>query len=152
MAQNHRDFYTVPEAADALGVSVSTIRRWIADRRLPAFRLGPKALRIKKQDVDAAGSQPHPVAERTPAMRVITDLREIGQMTDEERERGLVAFEQARAFRHELLAKRGGKRFSDSTQIIRSEREKRTRHLEEISKGSAEYRAAKQKADGRAKR
>lgn len=152
MAQSHQDFYTVAQAADALGVSVSTIRRWIADQRLPAFRLGPKALRIKKQDLDAAGQPARTAEERRPMMRVITDLSEIGPMTDERRARWMEAIEAMDAFREELLANRGGKLFSDSTEIIRSEREKRTRHLEEISKGSVKYRAAQRKANGDAGR
>ncbi len=141
MAQSHQDFYTVPEAAEALGVSVSTIRRWIADRRLPAFRLGPKALRIRKQDVETA-SRPAPPADSRPMMRVVTNLSEIGPMTDETRLQWMAAIDAMDAFREELLAKRGGKLFSDSTEIIRSEREKRTRHLETISRGSAKYRAS----------
>ena len=33
-------------AADVLGVSVTTLRRWIRDGDLKAFRAGPKLLRV----------------------------------------------------------------------------------------------------------
>ena len=47
-------FYTVAEAARVLEVSPSTIWRWIEAKKLPAYRLGPRSIRIKKQDVVAA--------------------------------------------------------------------------------------------------
>lgn len=46
---------TVGEAADYLGCSTDTIRDRIADRTLPAYRLGkgPRgAIRIKRDDLD----------------------------------------------------------------------------------------------------
>jgi len=49
-----KDYYTVAEAAEALGVSPSTIWRWIKSRRLPAYRVGPKNIRIEKADLEAA--------------------------------------------------------------------------------------------------
>jgi excisionase family DNA binding protein len=52
-APRERRFYSVAEAADALGVSPSTIWRWIRDRRLPAYRVGPRTIRIKPEDVEA---------------------------------------------------------------------------------------------------
>src|SRR6266498_1044242 len=49
---SERDFYSVPQAAKRLGVSPSTVWRWIEADRLPAYRVGPKNIRIKKQDLD----------------------------------------------------------------------------------------------------
>lgn len=51
---------SVREAAQALGVSVDTARRWIASGHLPAHRLGPSRLRIKTVDVERllAGVEP----------------------------------------------------------------------------------------------
>jgi len=46
-----RDYYTVVEAAKALDVSPSTIWRWIEARRLPAYRVGARKIRIKKDDL-----------------------------------------------------------------------------------------------------
>lgn len=47
-----RDYLTVPEAAKVLDVSPATVWRWIAAGNLPAFRVGVRAIRIKKQDLD----------------------------------------------------------------------------------------------------
>lgn len=52
-AQRDRDYYTVPEAADLLNVSPSTVWRWVKAERLPAYRVGPRAIRIKKEDLAA---------------------------------------------------------------------------------------------------
>jgi excisionase family DNA binding protein len=51
---SNRDVVTIAEAAAYLGVSHKTIRRMIADRRLPAFRVGGGPVRILASDVDAA--------------------------------------------------------------------------------------------------
>ena len=47
-------FCTVAEAARLLEVSPSTIWRWIDAQRLPAYRLGPRSIRIKRRDLEAA--------------------------------------------------------------------------------------------------
>ena len=46
------DYYTIPEAARLLEVSPSTIWRWIEADTLPAYRVGPRAIRIKKEDIE----------------------------------------------------------------------------------------------------
>lgn len=45
------------EAADALGVSIRTIRRWVAEGKLTAYRVGPKLLRLDPAEVDALSRQ-----------------------------------------------------------------------------------------------
>lgn len=46
--------YLSPEdAAARVGVSTQTIRRRIKDGSLPAYRLGPRLLRIDTDDLDA---------------------------------------------------------------------------------------------------
>jgi|GEM_PF-5664238 len=45
-------FYTVAEAAHVLDVSPATIWRWIEARKLPAYRVGPRRIRIRKEDLD----------------------------------------------------------------------------------------------------
>jgi excisionase family DNA binding protein len=51
---NHRAYVGIPEAATYLDVTPKTIRRYIAEGRLPAYRLGDRIVRIKVADLDAA--------------------------------------------------------------------------------------------------
>lgn len=54
MEQREKELFSVKEAADFLGLSVSTIRRYIYDRRLPAYRVaGERMLRIRRNDLEA---------------------------------------------------------------------------------------------------
>jgi excisionase family DNA binding protein len=48
-----RDFYTASEAARRLDVSRTTIWRWIDEGKLPAYRVGGRTIRIRRQDVDS---------------------------------------------------------------------------------------------------
>jgi excisionase family DNA binding protein len=52
-APMEREYCTVAEAALILHVSSSTVWRWIDSGILPAFRLGPKNIRIRKADLEA---------------------------------------------------------------------------------------------------
>lgn len=47
-----REFYTVSEASQRLDVSRMTVWRWISDGKLPAYRVGGRAIRIRRQDVE----------------------------------------------------------------------------------------------------
>jgi excisionase family DNA binding protein len=74
-----RDFYTVPEAARTIGVSPSTVWRWIAADKLPAYRVGPKSIRVKPADLAAvirparASPKPPPTEQQTrPALEAPT--------------------------------------------------------------------------------
>jgi excisionase family DNA binding protein len=46
-------YLSLEEAAEAMSVSVKTIRRWIAAGTLPAYRCGKRAIRIKLEDLEA---------------------------------------------------------------------------------------------------
>lgn len=43
--------YTQKQAADILGVGLSTIRRWISHGELRAYRIGPRVIRIDAADL-----------------------------------------------------------------------------------------------------
>lgn len=53
-ASERTGYYTVAQAARALGVSPSTVWRWIDADKLPAYRVGPRAIRIRESDLQAA--------------------------------------------------------------------------------------------------
>lgn len=64
---NHRrELESIQEAAARNGVTARTVRRWIADGRLTAFRAGPKLIRLDVAEVDAMLS-PIPTASAGPA-------------------------------------------------------------------------------------
>lgn len=45
-------FLTPAQAAEAAGVHIGTIRRWLADGRLTAYRVGPRFLKIDPAELD----------------------------------------------------------------------------------------------------
>lgn len=47
-----RPFLTPQEVSDLLHVSVQTVRRWIKDEKLPAYKVGPRMWRIRAADLD----------------------------------------------------------------------------------------------------
>jgi excisionase family DNA binding protein len=40
-------------AASILGCTVATIRTFIAEGRLPGYRIGPRMIRVRRDDVEA---------------------------------------------------------------------------------------------------
>lgn len=44
-------YVTIAQAAEARQVSARTIRRWISTGRLPAYRTGPRLIRINPADL-----------------------------------------------------------------------------------------------------
>lgn len=57
---------TVEAAADYLGIGVRSVRRYIAEGKLPAYRVGDKLIRVDQADVDA---QIRPVPAARAAVR-----------------------------------------------------------------------------------
>jgi len=53
MNNTYPKLLTVQEAADRLGLKPSTLRLWLALRRLPSVRLGTRAIRIPSDAIEA---------------------------------------------------------------------------------------------------
>jgi len=51
-ATGEQEFLTVEEAAAILKVRPSTVRAWVREGRMPAYRLGPRATRFTRQLLD----------------------------------------------------------------------------------------------------
>lgn len=45
------------EAAEWYGISERTLRRRIAEGRLPAYRVGPRSIRVAAEDVEALATR-----------------------------------------------------------------------------------------------
>ena len=125
------EFYTVAEAASELGMSPSTVWRWVQSEKLPAYRVGPKAIRIKKADLASAVQRAQPTRKGASSIeQSMTTVRsEVRPLTKGEAERGLAVLAEAKALREALLKRRRGKPLPSSWQIIRRAREERSRHL-----------------------
>ena len=118
------EYLTVAEAASILKVDPSTIRRWIDGGTLRANRVGPRSIRVRRDDLmNVLG----PVG-RIETEQVIASLKEI-RLTPEEKERALQALENTRRFAQELYEKRGRRLFSPSWEIINEMRDERTEDL-----------------------
>jgi excisionase family DNA binding protein len=56
-----RQLVSLDEAAESLGLSRRTLRRRISDGTLPAFRVGPRAVRVDVADLERL-ARPIPTA------------------------------------------------------------------------------------------
>jgi excisionase family DNA binding protein len=62
---SRRDLITLRQAAEWVGVDPTTLRRWIAKGKLPAYRIaGTRNLRLDRAEVEAL-LLPIPTAKRT---------------------------------------------------------------------------------------
>src|SRR5438876_6297639 len=99
VADPQTDWLTITEAAHLLKVSRVTLHRWLKDGRLPAYHVGPKAVRIRRSDLAAVmrpvrGKEVTSVTEATPAP-IQTAIR---PLTDEEVARGWAALKSSDEF------------------------------------------------------
>ena len=129
MAMTDETYVTIARAAELLQVSRSTLWRWIDRGELPAYRLGHRRVLIRQDDL---GRLIRPArGEQGAGMSELDKERErlSRPLTKEEQAKGLAALDAARQLKTQMLERRGGKLFSDSTEIIREMREERTREL-----------------------
>lgn len=63
-AKNMPRYIALADAAAVLDVDVSTLRRYIAAGRLPAYRVGARAIRLKLADVERL-ARPIPAGKST---------------------------------------------------------------------------------------
>lgn len=84
-----RPFYTITEAALFLDVSPVTVWRWIETRRLPAYRVGPRRIRIRKEDLMAVVQPAR--GEEVTAVEKETKRPDVFALYDPERARKALA-------------------------------------------------------------
>lgn len=133
------DLLTTAEAATLLRVSPITIARWAKQGRLPSYRLGPRAVRFRRADLDAmlrpptvdeeSPHEPSPPPYRPyrhdPSVINHELLASIKPPTEEEIRAGLAAMEAASQLRAQMRARRGGVPVPDSWPLIREARDER---------------------------
>lgn len=121
------DYLTVAQAAAMLQVDQSTIRRWLDQGRLPAYRVGARHLRLKRADVDRL-VVPAPRGSDEAADSPLEALRRelMMPLTPEERRRGLKILEEAKRKQAELVARWGGSAEPSSAELLHEMRDERT--------------------------
>ena len=82
------EFLSVAQAAKLLGVSHSTVWRWVDADELPAYRIGPKTIRIRREDLDAVI---RPVKPRTKEVGAAVDRMKPPSKQEIERRKALVS-------------------------------------------------------------
>jgi excisionase family DNA binding protein len=125
------DFLTISEAADSIQVSQSTIRRWIREGDLPAYRIGKRRVAVRRKDLAGLIG---PLRLRDESKKSdpaeAHELPEVGRLTPEEQRRGFEALERLKQMQQEMLTERGGKPFSPGWKLINEARDERSRELE----------------------
>lgn len=122
------DLLSVAEAATLLRVAPSTIRRWIREGDVPAHRIGRRRVALRRADL-AHLISPARHATDTKGYAVVDEPVVRRRLTPGEIQRGLEAMDRLQQRAKEIQARRGGKLFSPSWEIINEQRDERTRQL-----------------------
>jgi excisionase family DNA binding protein len=122
------EYLTVAEAATLLRVAPSTIRRWIREGDVPAYRIGRRRVGLKRDDLSSLITPARPGVE-TSGKPADDQKWEPRRLTPEEQQRALEALDRARRHAAETTARRGGKLFPPSWITINEQRDERTRQL-----------------------
>ena len=122
-------YYTVREAAGALRMSASTVWRWIAAGRLPAYRFGPKMVRISARDLEQmirpAKEADGPTEAPERGARGIPAGPRTTPPSREEVVRRLAALARLEATAARIRASRRGEPVPSSTELVRQGRRER---------------------------
>ena len=121
------EFVTVAEAAALLRVAPSTVRRWIREGDVPAYRIGWRRVALKRDDLSNL---------ITPAGTSIETSDKVGdqtweprRLTPEEQRQAMEALDRAQRHAAAIQARRGGKLFPPAWITINEQRDERTRQL-----------------------
>jgi excisionase family DNA binding protein len=130
LVERETDLLTVADAARLLKVSTVTIKRWLKQGRPRAYRVGPRAVRIRRADlasmlIPATGREENTIAG---ALCVRTTLP-VPPLTPEQVARRKAAIEAATQLRQAMLARRGGIPLTPSWLLIRRARVQRAERL-----------------------
>ena len=120
------DYVTVSEAAEILHVGTSTLRRWIREKRIPAYRLGERRILLRRGELDSLVT---PVRRRF--IPIETDIERVRnrRLTKEQQQRALAAIERLQQLEREVQTSRQGQTFTPSLQLLDEARTQRDREL-----------------------
>ncbi|MGH2584581.1 MAG: helix-turn-helix domain-containing protein [Dehalococcoidia bacterium] len=118
------DLLTVAEAARLLRVSRVTMRRWLKQGRLPSYRVGPRSVRVRREDLEKVLT---PAQQEEGATASGAGTPWVRRLTEEEKRRALEAVEASRALIADMRTRRGGRPMAESWPMIREAREERSK-------------------------
>jgi excisionase family DNA binding protein len=116
----------VPQAARLLTVHISTIRRWIRQGKLPAYRVGDKGVRVRYDDLMQLLTPLE--IEQEDSVRADNRLPRADRLTGEEQQRARAAVASARTLQDEFRA-RYGTMSPESWEVLNESRIERTTSL-----------------------
>jgi excisionase family DNA binding protein len=127
------ELLTIDETAKLLKVTPTTVRRYISAGQLPALKFG-RRVRIRKEAVEnllspVTPKRPEATARENGGRTKESDWFVPRLLTPEEQGRALAAVEQLKRLQEELLAKRGGRLFCPSWELLNEARDQRSRDL-----------------------
>ena len=123
------DLVTVAEAARLLRVSPVTIHRWIKRGLLPSCHVGPRAVRIRRSDLENMIRPDERDSERAAAEGERYTPQRTTPYTEEEKQRISELIERARIRGERILASRGGEPLEEAWIIINEARDDPSRHF-----------------------
>ncbi len=134
LEQDAGEFLTVPQAAEVLKVSAVTVSRWLKQGRLPAYRVGPRAVRIRREDIDrvlapavGTASGPTGTVPRTPTgSGSPAPAHEAALPSQADR---LTVNDEVMALRNRILSRRRGQVFPSAADDLAKTRQKRRKRL-----------------------
>jgi excisionase family DNA binding protein len=128
MSAVDEEYLTVAEAATLLRVATSTIRRWIREGDVSAYRIGRRRVALRRADLSSLITPARPGVETRG--NVTVDEPVVGRrLTPEEKTRALEAMDRLKELRKRTFEERGGKLFPPSWETINEMRDERTRQL-----------------------
>lgn len=119
------EYLSVAQAAAALRVNTSTIRRWIAQGELPAYRVGQRRVVLKRADVAGQVIAIARAGKRKGRQRT-AERPSAPSLTPEQQRQAFAAVEAARRLQAELLAARDGRPFPPSWETLNDLRDERS--------------------------
>lgn len=122
------EYLTVAEAATLLRVAPSTVRRWIREGDVPAYRIGRRRVALKRADLSNLITPARPGVE-TSGNLADDQLWEPRRLTPEEQQQALELMDRIQQRAKEITARRGGKLFPPAWITINEQRDERTRQL-----------------------
>lgn len=116
---------TVAEVAEFLRVAPSTVRRWVRDGAIPAFRIGGRRVGIRRSDLGAVVG---PIADAPRSPQAAPAYRR-RKLSPDEKARAWAVLDDLDRLRAEMLLERNGKPFLPAWELVTEIRDERTEQL-----------------------